>query len=193
MTPQRARRERLHRLGRQVEGQWVAHSQPAVFACETLASGARCIKAGVPDSDGGIVLALAQCLEEPFFLLYVLHTPRGEAEPGRYQSPGLSFAGIQAFFEEFRPFLSGDGRFDLWLHSPGSQATIVWDRHDMLHAYGPIESYVATLDVEGFIEGELPALGQHVHHYRAELDEYARALLSRYPWRYSPLRAEDEQ
>lgn len=183
----------MYRLGHLVEEQWVEHSHPAVFRCHTSESGTPQIVAGVPSSDPTVVLKLAQCLEEPLFLLYVLHTPRGEAEPGRYQSPELPFDEVQELFEEFRPFLSSDGRFDLWLYSPSQQATVVWDRHNLLYGYGPLECYKAALEAASFIEGDLPALGEHTHHYRAELDPYAKALISRFHWLQSPLRPEDEQ
>ena len=170
----------MYRLGHLVEEQWVEHSHPAVFRCNPSGSGTSRITAGVQGSDPAVVLKLAQCLEEPLFLLYVLHTPRGEAEPARYQSPELALAEVHEFFEEFLPFLTGDGRFDLWLYSPSQRATVVWDRHNVLHGYGPIECYRAALEAAGFVEGELSALGVHTHHYRAELDSYAKALISRY-------------
>ena len=183
----------MYRLGHLVEEQWVEHSHPAVFRCHTSRSGTPRITAGVPGSDPSVVLELAKCLEAPLFLLYVLHTPRGEAEAGRYQSPELSLSEVQELFEEFRPFLSGDGRFDLWLYSPSQRATVVWERHNTLYGYGPLECFQASLEAQGFVEGELPPLGEHTHHYRAELDQYAKALLSRYHWLQSPLRPEDEQ
>src|SRR5881392_3164520 len=103
----------MYRLGREVEGQSVEHSYPPVFRMPAVGSRQR-IVVGVPRSDPEVFLRLARCLEEPLFLLYVLHTCRGEADPGRYQSPELSFRELENFIEEFRPFLSGDGRFDLW-------------------------------------------------------------------------------
>jgi hypothetical protein len=183
----------MYRLGHCVDDQWVEHSHPSVFCCHTSPSGTPRIKLGVPRSDPGVVLKLAHCLQPPLFLLYVLHTPRGEADPGRYQSPELPFAEVQDFFKEFSPFLTGDGRFDLWLYSPSQGATLAWDRHNLLYGYGPIECYRAALEAQGFVEGELPAIPDHTHHYRPELDSYAKAVISRYHWLQSPLRPEDEQ
>jgi hypothetical protein len=183
----------MYRLGHFVAGHWVEHTHPALFRSHVSGSGTPRITAGVPGSDPTLLLDLAKCLEEPLSLLYVLHTCRGEAELGRYQSPELSFAEVCEFIEEFRPFLSGDGRFDLWVYSSAQRATLVWDRHNLLHGYGPIECYQTALQARGFAEGELAALGQHTHHYRAELDTYATALVSRFNWLHSPLRPEDEQ
>ena len=149
--------------------------------------------AGVPGSDPEIFLRLTRCLEEPLFLLYVLHTCRGEAELGRYQSPELSFREVEGFVWEFKPFLSADGRFDLWAYSPGQGATVVWDRHNLLHAYGPLECFSAELGSMGFSPGEPEVPAPHTHHYRPQLDTLAKQLIERFSWLHSPLRPEDEQ
>ena len=130
----------MFRLGHLVHGEWVAFSQPAVFEC-----GGR-IVAGVAGSDPLVFERLVEQLEPPYYLLYLLHTPRGEAEPGRYQSPKLSLTEVTAFLARFRRFLSADARFDLWAHAPSENATVVWDRHDKLFAYGPLDRYASALE-----------------------------------------------
>jgi hypothetical protein len=112
---------------------------------------------------------------------------------GRYQSGELTHDEVRAFVEEFRDFLAGDGRFDLWLHSPSQRATLVWDRHDLLHGYGLVDDFVEALQTRGFRAGEPGMAREHIHHYRPALDTQARALLERFDWSYSPLRPEDEQ
>ncbi|WP_111264986.1 hypothetical protein [Marilutibacter maris] len=183
----------MYRLGHSVEGQWVAHSHPPVFRMPAADARSQGIVAGVPGSDPEVFLRLSRCLEEPLFLLYVLHTCRGEAETGRYQSPELSFRDLEAFVDEFRPLLCADGRFDLWAYSPEQKATVVWDRHNLLYAYGPLDRYATELRSLGFGQGipEVPA--PHTHHYRSELDALAGKLIDRFDWVYSPLRPEDEQ
>jgi hypothetical protein len=58
---------------------------------------------------------------------------------------------------EFAEFLTEDGRHDLWLHSPRTDATLVWDRHDLIYAYGPLEQFRAvpkeSLLREGQVDG----------------------------------------
>jgi hypothetical protein len=126
-------------------------------------------------------------------LLYVLHTPRGEGEPGRYQSPALSAGEVRAFLEKFSPFLSGDARFDLWAHSPSEGATVVWDRHNQIFAYGPLARFELILQGLGFARGRLEAPGSHQHHYRAEFDSDASLVLQAFEWTHAPLHEEDEQ
>ena len=176
-----------------MEGQDSEHSHPAVFRMPVPGVQNPRIVATVPGSDPEVPLRLARCLEQPMFLLYVLHTSRGEAELGRYQSPELSFEEVEDFVREFRPFLMADARFDLWIYSPGQQATLVWDRHNLLYAYGPLERYASELGSLGFEPGEPSVPAPHVHYYHADLDPLARQLISRFHWTHSPLRAEDEQ
>ena len=177
----------MHRLGHLVDGDWQPFRHPRVFGI-----GKR-IVAGVPDSDPSVFQRMLSCLSEPFHFLYVLHTPRGEAQPARYQSPLMSISEVEGFLARFGRFLSSDGRFDLWACSPGSDGTVVWDRHVQLFAYGPVEQFASALRSLGFQEGQTLLPGPHEHHYRAELDSLARELIEAIDWSSSPLRPEDEQ
>ncbi len=176
-----------------VEGKVVPLETPAVFCRQTIAGDAERLTSCVPGGDAGLLLALTTEMEAPFFLLYILHTPRGEGEPGRYQSPSVSAEEAEDFVNRFREYLGADARFDFWVHSPSSQATLVWDRHNQLFAYGPVEGFEAVLRARGFSEGPLPVLGAHVHEYRGEFDAQAKAVLAAFDWTHSPLRREDEQ
>ncbi|GAB2494022.1 hypothetical protein GCM10027084_04130 [Pseudoxanthomonas sangjuensis] len=184
----------MHRLAHLVDGEWKAHSYPPVFRIDDSSRHKR-ILAGVPAGDPLVIGQMAECLHGPFSLLYVLHTPRGEAAAGRYQSPYLTLVEIKQFLQHFGPFLSADGRYDLWLFSQEDEATVVWDRHNQLFAYGPLESFVSKLKSLGFTLGaiETPFPVQHMHYYRAEFDKEAKELLAAYDWSYFPLRPEDEQ
>ncbi len=177
----------MHRLGHLIGGEWRRYSGAAQFHISHR------LTASVPGSDPGVIEQMIGCLNPPYSLLYVLHTPRGEADAGRYQSPELSFAEVRQFLGKFRSFLSSDGRFDLWAHSPVEAATIVWDRHDLLFAYGPVDRYATKLVEMGFSEGEPRIPAPHEHCYHSEVDDLARELIAYFDWSYSPLHASDEQ
>lgn len=183
----------MFRLGHCVDGQWGRYSHPPVFKITSTSDCRGKIFATAPGSDPLALVTLAERLTPPFVLLYVLHTPRGEGEAGRYQSEPIDWAEFQHFVSDFGSLLSSDGRFDLWLHSPADQATVVWDRHDLIHAYGPIDAMAEALRELGFEDGQPAIPVPHEHHYRAECDAMAGALLASREWRYSPLREEDEQ
>jgi hypothetical protein len=178
----------MHKLSHLVDDEWVEHSFAPVFAI-----GDKRITGGVPAGESSTFEDLVACMSEPIALLYVLHTPRGEAPAGRYRSPQLGTSEFRDFIQKYRTFLSGDARFDIWAHSREDNATVVWDRHNKFFAYGPVEKFASQLRAMGFHEGAIKPLGEHMHHYREEFDPLARALIDEYQWTYSPLRAEDEQ
>jgi len=183
----------MYKLGHLVSGLWVEHAHPAVFRLPATDEESPRVVAGVPQGDPEVFARLTACLEPPYHLLYVLHTPRGEGAAGRYQSPPLGHAELRAFMAEFGAFLARDARFDLWAHSPAENATVVWDRHNQLFGYGPLDRFAAELRALGFVPGEPEVAAPHEHHYHAGFDAQAAALLRAFDWSFSPLRAEDEQ
>lgn len=70
---------------------------------------------------------------------------------------------------------------------------MVWDRHNLLYAHGPLDKFSSGLRSLGFDVGGAPSVGDHMHHYRQELDGYARDLLAAFEWSRTPLHDEDEQ
>jgi hypothetical protein len=182
----------MHKLSHWCNGEWTRHSYPPVFSITAAGSTTRLVSVA-PDGNVVPFERLVLSLDPPYFLLYILHTPRGEGQAGRYQSPELTTEEVRAFLVKFAKYLSADARFDLWAHSPAAQATVVWDRHNQLFGYGPLEKFAAQLRELGFSEGTPEVPSPHQHHYRKECDPYATALLSELEWIYSPLRPEDEQ
>ena len=156
-------------------------------------TGADRLRISVEDAPQSLLSKLASPLAAPFFVLYVLHTSRCGNQLGRYQSPAIQFDAVDGFMAEFCEFLTNDGRHDLWLHSPGSDATLVWDRHDLIYAYGPLEQFRAVLK-EGLLEAQVDGPpSPHAHMYHAEYDESERRILRYFQWSRSPLLNGDEQ
>ena len=136
---------------------------------------------------------LASELAPPLIILHLLHTPRGEGEAGRYHSDNMSQQNVREFIRQLGGLLKAGGRCDLWVHSLTEQATVVWDRHNLIHAYGRLDRYCEQLRGLGFRTGQPSIPHPHMHHYRNECDEQARALLAGREWRFSPLQPGDEQ
>ena len=141
-----------------------------------------------------LLAELAACLPEPLSMLYVLVVPRGGAEDAaaRYESPRLSYPEVAAFIREHEKFLQADGRHHLWVSHPGV-GTIVYDRHEILYAYGPLDDYVTVLRGQGLTEGDVVVPVPHWHCYHAEYDGEMQALLARWQWVKTPLREQDEE
>ena len=183
----------MNRLGIILEEKEVPFLHSRAYKVATTSSGEVRLVTGVPGSDPEVLGKLVVSLPGPFLLLYVLHTPRGEGLPGRYQSEEMEIQEVAAFLAEYREFLMSDCRYDLWVRCIGSQSTLVWDRHDFIYGYGEIGSYVEALNRLGFSEGEVETVGTHVHHYRAENDLAAGVLLKSQNWVRTDLRPSDEQ
>ena len=173
---------------------WVEHVHPPIFARETTSAGTERLVAGLPVHQAAAIFTqLAGLTAPPYTLLYVLHAPRGEGEPGRYQSPDLDLAEFRAFMRRFGRYLAADGRHDLWVHSREANATLVWDHHNLLYAYGPLDRFAEALAARGFGPGRPSLDFEHVHHFRARFDGAAAELLARYEWLMTPLREGDYQ
>lgn len=183
----------MFKLGWCVDGEWREHAHPPTYSIEQEHGASRRLLATAPGSDPSVLLTLADRLTPPLILLYVLHTPRGEGEPGRYQGRDMSRAEVHEFVRRFRTLLTTDGRFDLWVHSPWEEATLVWDRHNLIHGYGPVKDLASALRGLGFRPGRPSVPVPHAHNYHAACDGEARALLASQNWLHSPLEPSDEQ
>jgi hypothetical protein len=186
----------LRKVTLDVDGVEAAAPSLAVFEPQQMASGKpRLLIAATPDKPG-LFRELAGCLAAPLFLLYVLHTPRGEGAPGRYQSPELDSQQADDFLADFTSYLAGDARHDTWVHSASDGRTLIWDRHDLIYAEGePLKDMTAILEAMAYAIGRVPSAGAvpHIHYYRDEFDADASAVLARFDWAKSDLWPEDEQ
>ena len=140
-----------------------------------------------------LLSTLAAALTEPLAVLYVLHTSRCDNALSRYQSPPLDWKEIRRFFATFEGFLQCDARHDLWLHSKSDDTTVVYERHNLIYAYGPIDHYVHRLTQRGFQQRRFRIPVPHIHHYHPTYDEDERRIVNYFPWRHSPLRTTDVQ
>jgi len=174
-----------------VDGAWMQRSGAKVYARRP--DGRPPLRLAAPEGSGALARLLTSDWPAPIQLLYILHTPRGEGAPGRYQSPGLSPEDASIFLTRFENFFAGDSRHDLWIRSASLDAMLIRDRHDDFFVYDDLATTEKILSGLGYRAGEISPLGPHRHHYRAEFDEDAAALLSALEWTFSPLRPEDLQ
>jgi hypothetical protein len=147
----------------------------------------------LPQTATNVFHRLAKLMSEPFFVLYILHTPRGEGEKGRYQSEEITKIQLLKVLTKYQAFFAGDARHDIWIRSIASGDMIIWDRHNDIFIYGALEKYEQALDAMGFTQQSRQHLGTHQHHYRLEFDGQAAAILKELSWSKSPLKFEDEQ
>jgi hypothetical protein len=132
-------------------------------------------------------------LPEPIWVLYVLVTPRSDAPAGRYQSATpRTREDVLAMLDRFENYLASDGRHNLWLAAPPA-GQLVFDRHDVIYAYGPIAEIVARLKEKEFAETDMIRVPvPHSHHFHEELDCEEHAMLAHWEWLHSELQETDD-
>lgn len=166
----------------------IPHEYPRVFESQ----GERII-VSLSSGHVDLILKLAERLTPPFGILYVLVVPRG-ADPGRYQlSRTLDFAELSQFMNLYRAFLEGDARHDIWVHSVPDDATIVYDRHEVLYVYGKQQLFEQLLSAEGFTPGTVEIPYPHFHNYLKEFDADQNSIVEWHEFVRSPLAASDEE
>ncbi|MBC8064428.1 MAG: hypothetical protein H7Y17_06340 [Chlorobia bacterium] len=158
------------------------HRHPHLWKREPAANGERLL-IGPKEGFLDLLLQLADCLEPPYAILYVLSVPR-VSEPGRYQMSGrLDRQQLQEFVEPYRAYLEGDARHHLWIHSHDSTATLVYDKHDLIYAYGPLDCYLDVLEKNQLMAGQFELPFPHYHNYFPEFDETEKLIIASHEWK----------
>ena len=188
MTPSKLKFGEVH------DGLSVAWSAEPRFARQVTGGVERLV---IAPGVGHIALVrdLLDFLPEPFWVLYVLGVPRGsgsESAAGRYRSAQQhARAEVLALLDRFENFFSGDGRHNLWIAAPPA-GQLVYDRHELIYAYGPIAEISSQLKTGGIAETEMIRVPDpHSHHYHEEFDADERAILTRWVWTHSQLQEQD--
>lgn len=188
MTPPPAKFCRL------VDNEFIPHDYGNVFFQQPCGNGFRLV-IGPSRDQVDLLSELAGVLQgNPWFLLYVLLVPRlGDRQPGRYQSePFESHAFLDSFLRSFRCFFEGDGRHHVWVGSAANDGTLVYDQHDVIFAYGPLDQFKAILVSRGFRESEFWFPAPHTHAFLPENDAEEERLMAEIQWQRYDLQPGDE-
>jgi hypothetical protein len=78
------------------------------------------------------------------------------------------------------------------VHSVGEGATLVYDRHELIYGYGPLEKFERVVRGRGMREGRPGIAAPHSHLYHAEHDEDEERVMGYWEWKWSELREEDD-
>jgi len=139
-----------------------------------------------------LLVDLMRRLPEPFGILYVLTVSRCDQEVGRYQSPYPTDREETAgFLKTYREYFERDGRHHVWVMSLPAEATLVYDNHNVIYAYGPLADFQTSLEVSGLERGDVRFPVPHHHLYNAEFDGYERSIIKHWDWVTFPLQPGD--
>ena len=170
---------------------WLPHDFGKVYVYEHTSPQPR-LRIAASFDGTALLRDLTLALAEPFLLLYVLVVPRGQSEPGRYQSRELSRTELDAFFRRFGHFWDNDGRHNVWVRS-SDNGMLVYDRHNLIYAYGPLQRFESSLRELGFAATSSLSLDfAHQHSYHQDFDHLERELTTQFADNRSELRDGDE-
>jgi hypothetical protein len=170
------------------------HEYPNVWAVEKTTGPDRLV---IAPASGHVHLlkALFSVLQGPFWILYVLLVSRKDNLPGRYQCPGpVSREECESFLVQYREYFEGDGRHHIWVGAEYGAGLLIYDHHNVIYAYGPLEEFKVVLRASGLTQTDhvrFPV--PHTHHYHSHFDEQEERILKHWEWRRSELQSGDDR
>ena len=169
------------------------YEYPDVYAVEKT-SGPQRLVIAPSGKHISILIELLHVMPEPFGILYVLVVPRGGSKAGRYETVDpVSQDQAEDFLNRFSQYFEEDGRHDIWLASTSGSGQLVYDRHNVIHAYGPLLEFEKVASGHGLAKVEFVRFpSPHTHNYHAACDPEAREVLHYWHWMRSPLQDSDE-
>jgi hypothetical protein len=171
-----------------------AFTYPHRWTKERLSTGLDRLVVGPNGGHIDLIIALIEKMHGPFGILYVLTVPRCDHQQGRYQSESpCEKWQLLSFLEDFRDYFEKDGRHHLWIFGLGDKSQLVYDNHNVIYAYGPLESFERVLVEAGLEPGEVPRPAPHVHVYSEAFDKDEDRILSQHHWKWFPLVEETDE
>jgi hypothetical protein len=171
------RSDSVFKLGYHKDNELKEYAHPDLYNLEQ-SGGAERVVIGLSKSHVDAVLELAALFCEPFYIIYVLHTSHNDNEYGRYQSKEISYSQVSTLFTSFKDFFENDSRHDVWLRSPQSNATIVYDRHNLIYLYGFVDKQLESIEGMGLEKKAFSIPFPHIHCYHAEYDIFETKLIN---------------
>lgn len=99
---------------------------------------------------------------------------------------------LEDFVLTFSDLLEGDGRHHFWIGAVDNSGLLVYDNHNVIYAYGPLEKFQEILLESAFSSaGAVTFPDPHIHRYNAPLDQRVDELMSYWPWKKFPLQEND--
>lgn len=174
------------------DGNAIKYNYGKIYRIEQTTESDRLVAAADEDQTN-LLLKLAETLNPPYYILYVLLTSRLGNQRGRYQSPLFeTIDDLRYFLNKYADFFETDARHHLWIGTLDNSGLLVYDQHNVIYAYGNSENYVHTLSNEGFHEQDFHFPTNHCHYYHPENDKFEEAILKEIDWQIFALAENDE-
>jgi len=101
---------------------------------------------------------------------------------------------IRSLSRDFQPFLESDGRHNVWIASESDSEQLIYDRHNVIYAYGPASQWHLILSQAGLSEvASVTFPSPHSHHFHQSLNGEQQRMIASRDWHHTTLRASDEE
>jgi hypothetical protein len=182
----------LYKLGH-FEPEEQKYEHPNIWTIEQTTGPDRLIL-GPAKNHISFLVQLTRAMPEPFWVLYVLTVSRSEHLPGRYQSDSpKTREEIEEFLTRFGSFFENDGRHSVWVGSEPGPELLVYDRHNKIYAYGPLDKFSSLVSGDALsLSNGVPIPCPHSHHYHEEFDAEEVAIMRHWSWSHFPLVDSDD-
>ena len=102
---------------------------------------------------------------------------------------------MEKFFRDYAEFFEADGRHNIWVCSMKEDgqvlAQIIYDHHNVIYAYGPLDAYVAVAAARGLTEGPIVVPVDHRHQFDTRLNGVEETLIDEREWMVYPTEKSD--
>ena len=168
------------------------YSHPNIWQREEFKDWARLV-IGARDGEIPLILDLCREMNGPFGVLYVLTLSLNGHGECRYQNPTpIEFDELHTFSTNFRAFIEQDGRHNFWVMSTSGEGQFIFDKHNMIYAYGDLARYEVHLKSAGFSLGVVGIPSPHAPAYHREFVPTHDELMDYWDWVKFPLKPEDD-
>ena len=146
-----------------------------------------------PEQPVALMLDLLRHIDGPLVALYLLLEDCGGPPPARYQSPvPTGRRELRRFLERFAEFLEQDGRHAFWIMNARCSQRLIFDRHDLVFAYGRLDAFEQILVRRGYAPGRPAAFPADHRLIDPRFDAEADRLHEWWTWFPVPLYPGDE-
>jgi hypothetical protein len=162
------------------------------YMIEKSSAGIR-LKISAKKNQVDLIYKLSDCLNPPFYVLYILIESRLGNSLGRYQSPLIeSKNDLKIFLDKYKNYFESDARHHVWLGTINNSGKLIYDLHNLIFAYGPNEKYIQILKQKGFKQKDFKIPNPHDHIFNPENDKYEDLIINHWDWVYFELKEQDK-